>query len=228
MSGDQAPHYIGHRARLRDRFLRQGPRALADYELLELLLFLAKPRGDVKPLAKNLIARFGSFADVINAEADELMCVSGMGANSVAALKTAHAAALQLIAAPLCNRPILANWRHLIDYCRAWMSYLKIEQFRVFYLNRQNILMADEVMQEGTIDHAAVYPREVIRRALDLGAASVIMVHNHPGGTPQPSDEDVAMTREVAAALTAVGIDLHDHVVVARGGYASFKAMGLL
>ena len=182
----------------------------------------------MKPLAKNLIARFGSFADVINAEADELMCVSGMGANSVAALKTAYAATLQLIAAPLCNRPILANWRHLIDYCRASMSYLKIEQLSVFYLNRQNILMADEVMQEGTIDHAAVYPREVIRRALDLGAASVIMVHNHPGGTSQPSDEDVAMTLEVAAALTAVGIDLHDHAVVARGGYANFKAKGLL
>jgi DNA repair protein RadC len=184
---EEAPHYAGHRQRLRKRFLTMGADALADYELLELLLFLAHPRGDVKPLAKTLLKRFGSFADTITAEPAELMKVSGIGETSVVALKTAQAASVRLLGKPLLKRPVLSNWDRLLAYCRAAMAYSKVEQFRILFLDKKNLLIADEVHQEGTIDHTPVYPRELVRRALELAASAVIMVHNHPSGDPSPS-----------------------------------------
>lgn len=228
MKQPDKPDYLGHRERLRARFLRRGVEAVGDYELLELLLFNARPRGDVKPLAKALLRQFGDFAGVISASAEELAQVPGLGQSSIASLKAVQAAALKLIMAPLSKRPVLASWQHLLDYCRASMAYLKVEQLRLIYLDRQNKLIADEVMQQGTVDHTPVYPREVVKRALDLGAAAIIMVHNHPGGDSKPSEADITMTDQVAAAVAAIDIQLHDHVIIGRDGYSSFKSMGLL
>ena len=230
MSGAKSsrPHYAGHRARLRERFLKSGGEALADYELLELLLFQALPRGDTKPLAKALIGRFGSYAEVLSADADALREVSGVGDAVVAALKTVRAAALRLMHDELMEKPVLSSWQALIDYCRAAMAREKTEQFRLLYLNRKNVLIADEVQQRGTVDQTAVYPREVVKRALELGATAIIMVHNHPSGDPTPSRGDIDMTNEVKEAGEKLGIVLHDHIVVARGGASSFKSMGLL
>jgi DNA repair protein RadC len=222
------PHYAGHRGRLRERFLVGGADALADYELVELLLFLSRPRGDMKPLAKALIARFGSFADVISATPGELMTMDGIGETSVVALKTAHASAIRLMAEQVHNRPVISSWRQLIDYCRASMAYAKVERFRLLYLDKKNTLIADEVQQSGTIDHTPVYPREVVRRALELGASAVIMVHNHPSGDTTPSKADIEMTREVARAAEPLGLTVHDHVVIGRQGHTSFKSLGLL
>jgi DNA repair protein RadC len=225
---DDKPHYAGHRDRLRERFLVAGEKSLADYELLELLLFLSRTRGDVKPMAKALISRFGSFAEVISATPSELMSMPGIGESFVIALKTAQAAAIRLIAQPIMNRPINSSWRQLLDYCHASMAFNKIEQFRVLYLDKKNILIADEVQQEGTVDHTPVYPREILKRALELAASAFIMVHNHPSGDTTPSQEDIEMTREVARASEPLGIILHDHVVVGRSGHTSFKSLGLL
>jgi DNA repair protein RadC len=228
MKQPDKPDYLGHRERLRSRFLKRGADAVGDYELLELLLFNARPRGDVKPLAKALLRRFGDIAGVISASPDELAQVSGLGKSSIATLKAVQAAALKLIIAPLSKRPVLASWQHLLDYCRASMAYLKVEQLRLIYLDRQYKLIADEVLQQGTVDHTPVYPREVVKRALDLGAAAIIMVHNHPGGDSRPSEADIAMTGQVAAAVSAIGIQLHDHVIIGRNGHSSFKSLGLL
>ena len=228
MKQPDKPDYLGHRERLRSRFLKRGADAVGDYELLELLLFNARPRGDVKPLAKALLRRFGDIAGVISASPDELAQVSGLGKSSIATLKAVQAAALKLIIAPLSKRPVLASWQHLLDYYRASMAYLKVEQLRLIYLDRQNKLIADEVLQQGTVDHTPVYPREVVKRALDLGAAAIIMVHNHPGGDSRPSEADIAMTGQVAAAVSAIGIQLHDHVIIGRNGHSRFKSLGLL
>ena len=222
------PHYSGHRARLRARFLAAGPDALADYELLELLLFLARPRADVKPLAKALLARFGSFAEVISAEPERLAEVRGVGESAIVALKTAQAAALKLMRQEIMERPILSSWDQVLAYCRASMGYGPTERFRILFLNRKNVLIADEEQQRGTVDHTPVYPREVIKRALELGASAIVMVHNHPSGDPTPSQADIEMTRQVRDAGKAVGVALHDHVVVGREGYASLKSMGLI
>ena len=230
MSGTKSPkpHYAGHRARLRERFLKSGGEALADYELLELLLFQALPRGDTKPLAKELIAKFGSYAEVLSADADALREVPGVGDAVVAALKTVRAAALRLMRDELMDKPVLGSWQALLDYCRAAMAREKTEQFRLLYLNRKNALIADEVQQRGTVDQTAVYPREVVKRALELGATAIIMVHNHPAGDPTPSRGDIDMTNQVKEAGEKLGIVLHDHVVIARGGASSFKSLGLL
>lgn len=222
------PHYAGHRARLRERFLKSGGEALADYELLELLLFQALPRGDTKPLAKELIQKFGSYAEVLSADGDALREVPGVGDAVVAALKTVRAAALRLMSDELMDKPVLGSWQALLDYCRAAMAREKTEQFRLLYLNRKNALIADEVQQRGTVDQTAVYPREVVKRALELGATAIIMVHNHPSGDPAPSRGDIDMTNEVKEAAGKLGIVLHDHIVIARGGASSFKSMGLL
>jgi len=222
------PHYAGHRARLRERFLKSGGDALADYELLELLLFQALPRGDTKPLAKELIRKFGSYAEVLSADGDALREVDGVGDAVVAALKTVRAAALRLMRDELMDKPVLGSWQALLDYCRAAMAREKTEQFRLLYLNRKNALIADEVQQRGTVDQTAVYPREVVKRALELGATAIIMVHNHPSGDPTPSRGDIDMTNEVKEAGEKLGIVLHDHIVIARGGASSFKSMGLL
>jgi DNA repair protein RadC len=224
----EAPHYLAHRSRLRERFLAGGADALADYELLELILFGPIPRRDVKPLAKNLIRRFGSFGEVIAASPQRLMEVEGVGEAVIAALKTVEAAALRLSKAKLLGRPALSSWEAVLDYCAAAMARAETEQFRILFLDRKNALIAEEVHQRGTVDHTPVYAREVVKRALELGASAIILVHNHPSGDPTPSRADIAMTREVVAAAKALNIDVHDHLVVGRGGHASFKALGLL
>lgn len=221
------PDHKGHRERLRKRFL-EAPEALPDYELLELLLAGALPQKDTKPLAKALIKRFGSFADVITADPDDLKSVDGIKDVAAATLKVVREAAIRLARAPVLNSHVISNWDVLLDYCRTAMATLPAEQFRLLFLDRKNTLIADELQQSGTVDHTPLYPREVVKRALALHASAVIMVHNHPSGDPKPSRADIDMTRQVKDALGAVGIALHDHVVVGRKGHASFKSMGLL
>ena len=224
----EKPHYHGHRQRLRERFKNAGTDALADYELMEMVLFMANARGDVKPLAKALIDRFESFADAIAAPPARLREVPGMGEAAVTALKVIEAAAVRLAQGRVLNRPTLSSWQSLLDYCHASMAYSATEQFRILFLDRKNMLIADEVQQKGTVDHTPVYPREVVKRALDVGASAIIMVHNHPSGDPTPSAADIEMTRQVAAAAKGLGISLHDHIVIGRGENASFKTLGLL
>ena len=224
----EAPHHLGHRARLRARFINGGADTLPDYEMLELVLFAAVPRGDMKPLAKDLLKRFGSFADVISAPRARLLEVRGAGEAVVTQLKLVEAAALRLSKGNLLNRPALSSWAALLDYCTAAMSRTAHEEFRVLFLDRKNLLIADEVQGKGTIDHTPVYPREILKRALELGASAIILAHNHPSGDPTPSRADIDMTREIAKAAAALKIALHDHIVVARGGVLSFKSMGLL
>ncbi len=222
------PHYHGHRQRLRQKFLQAGPDALADYELLELLLFQARPRGDLKPLAMDLLRRFGSLAGAMAASPAELEAVPGLGEASIVALKIVQAAALRAARRELLDRPIFSSWDKVLDYCHASMAREKVEQFRLLFLDSRNALIADEVQQTGTVNHTPVYPREVVRRALELRASALIMVHNHPSGDPTPSKDDIAMTREVKEAADKLGIVLHDHIVIGRKGHASFKALGLI
>lgn len=217
----------GHRERLRARFLK-GADAMPDYELLELTLFAALPRRDTKPLAKALLARFGSFADVIAAPRARLMEVKGVGESVAHHLKIVEAAAQRLAKTKVRGRAALSSWSALLDYCTAAMARSETEEFRVLFLDRKNMLVADEVLNRGTVDHAPVYPREIVKRALELNASAIILVHNHPSGDPAPSKADIAMTREVAAAAKALGIVVHDHLVIGRGGHASFKSLGLL
>lgn len=224
----EKPHYLGHRQRLRERFLTGGAEALADYEFLELLLFQARPRGDMKPLAKALMKRFGSFAAVMAASPRELAEVRGMGEASIVALKTVEAAALLMTRQQLIDRPVIGSWKKLLDYCHAAMAHQKVEQFRLLFLDNKNALIADEVQQRGTVNHTPVYPREVVKRALELGATALIIAHNHPSGDPTPSEDDIAMTREIAEVAGRLGIALHDHVIIGRNGHRSFRSMGLL
>jgi DNA repair protein RadC len=220
------PHYAGHRDRLRQRFLVAGADSLADYEVLELLLFAAIPRRDVKPLAKQLIAQFGSLGAVLAAPPLQLERRGGLGPAAVATLKIVQAAAGRMLREEVIQRPVLASWQSLLDYLALAMKFEPTEQFRLLFLDRKNVLVADEVQQRGTVDQAPVYPREVVRRALELGASALIVAHNHPSGDPAPSKADIAMTREIAAALATVGVTLHDHVVVGRKGHASLRALG--
>ncbi|MEP1029990.1 MAG: DNA repair protein RadC [Alphaproteobacteria bacterium] len=213
---------------MKDRFLKTGGDQLADYELLELLLFQALPRRDVKPLAKDLLDRFGSFAGVVTAEASLIRQVPGAGDAVVVALKTVAAAAERLARDELASAPVLSNWDKLLKYCRTAMSREGREQFRVLYLNRKNVLIKDEVQWRGTIDHTPLYPREVVKRALELQAAALIMVHNHPSGDPTPSQADIDMTRQVAEAAQSMSIVLHDHLIIAKSGHTSFRDMGYL
>ena len=222
------PHYLGHRERLRERLLGAGPDALADYELLEFLLFAARPRGDMKPLAKALIQRFGSLAAVLSAEKEALLNVEGMGEASAAVLIGARAAALHLVRAQLVDRPVLSSSQALLDYCNAAQAFAEVEEFRLLFLDRKNALIADERHQRGTVDHTPAYPREVVKRALALGASGVILLHNHPSGDTNPSRADIETTRSIAVALKAVGIALHDHMIVGRGRHTSLKQLGLI
>jgi len=222
------PHYVGHRERLRERFLVGGAEALPDYEMMELVLFAAIPRRDVKPLAKALIARFGGFAEAIAAPRERILEVEGMSESVATQLKIVEAAALRLLRTRLLGRPALSSWTALIDYCAAAMARSPNEEFRVLFLDRKNVLIAEEVQSSGTIDHTPVYPREIVKRALELGASALILVHNHPSGDPTPSRADIEMTRDVTAAAKALRIVVHDHVIVGRSGHASFKALGLL
>lgn len=205
-----------------------GADALPDYEMLEMVLFAAIPRGDLKPLAKDLLARFGSFAEVISAPRERLLEVKGVGKAVIAQLKVVEAAALRLSKTKLLGRPALSSWSALLDYVTAAMARTAHEEFRVLFLDRKNALIADEVQGQGTVDHTPVYPREIVKRALELSASAVILVHNHPSGDPTPSKADIEMTREIANAAKALRIGVHDHIVVARGGILSFKSLGLL
>jgi DNA repair protein RadC len=222
------PHFHGHRQRLRERFMAGGGDALPDYELLELVLAQAIPRGDVKPLAKLLLGKFGGFTEVIAAEPARLEEVKGVGPAVVAQFKVVQEAAKRMARGKVLNRPVLGSWDALIDYCSIAMAHNPIEQVRVLYLDKKNVLIADEMQQKGTIDHTPVYPREVVKRALELGATAMILVHNHPSGNPQPSKADIEMTRQIVTAAKNLGIIVHDHVVIGKGQYASFKSLGLL
>ena len=201
---------------------------MPDYEMLELVLFAALPRRDTKPLAKALIARFGSFAEVIAAKRERLLEIPGVGDAVVNQLKIVEAAAQRLAKSKVIGRPALSSWAALLDYCMAAMARSQNEEFRVLFLDRKNVLVADEVQSRGTVDHAPVYPREIVRRALEHGASAIILVHNHPSGDPTPSRADIDMTREIAAAAKALKIAVHDHLVIGRHGHASFKSLGLL
>jgi len=228
VDGEAEPHYLGHRDRLRERFLAGGADTLPDYELMELALFAAIPRRDVKPLAKALIARFGGFAEAIAAPRERLLEIDGIGEGVVTQLKVIEAAALRLSKTRLLGRPALSSWAALLDYCAAAMARSEREEFRVLFLDRKNILIADEVQSAGTIDHTPVYPREIVKRALELAASAMILVHNHPSGDPTPSRADIEMTRQIQDAAKPLGIAVHDHLVIGRSGHASFKSLGLL
>ncbi|MBM3618646.1 MAG: JAB domain-containing protein [Alphaproteobacteria bacterium] len=227
-SSEEKPHYLGHRQRLRERFLSGGASAIADYELLEMILFSAKPRGDVKPLAKKLIAEFGSFAKVVTAKPEALYKVDEVGDAAVSALLIVQAATQRLLQEQMMEKPIIQSWTALLDYAKASMAHNKIEEFRIIFLNRRNEVIRDEVQQQGTIDHTPVYVREVVKRALELGAASLILMHNHPSGDHTPSRADIDITQQVADAARAVGIKIHDHIIVSERGHYSFRANALI
>lgn len=223
-----APHYLGHRDRLRERAAAGGLAALPDYELLELLLFRSIPRGDVKPLAKRLLARFGSLGAVLGAAPEALKTVKGVGDGVARDLGLVHELTLRTARESVGKRTVISSWSALLAYVKVALAHEPREQFRLLFLDKKNQLIADEVMNRGTVDHAPVYPREVARRALELSASALILVHNHPSGDPSPSSADVQMTNLVAKACDAVGLTIHDHLVVGRDGVASFKALGLL
>jgi len=222
------PHYHGHRERLRDRFRQAGAEALSDYELLELLLFRALPRRDVKPLAKSLLEKFGSFAEVVSAPAARLREVKGLGEAGIVELKVVQAAASRFLRDNVKKRPVLSSWSSVLDYCRTAQAFADREQFRVLFLDKRNQLIADEVQQTGTVDHAPVYPREVVKRALELSATAIVLVHNHPSGDPTPSHADVAMTQQIIAVAQPLGVAVHDHIIVGKAGHASLKGLKLI
>lgn len=223
----EPPHFHGHRDRLREKFAVAGAEALPDYELLELVLFRAIPRRDVKPLAKALVARFGSFAEVLSAEPARLMEVEGVSAGVAADLKLIEAAGRRLARGALRERAVLNSWSALSEYLRATMAFAAREEFRILFLDKRNHLIADEVQGRGTVDHTPVYPREVARRALELSATAIILAHNHPSGDPSPSTADVAMTREIVSVLAPLKIVVHDHIILGRNGHASLKGLKL-
>lgn len=224
----EPPSHAGHRARMRGKLLTAGPDALLDHELLEMVLFLALPRRDTKPIARALLTRFGSFANALTAPLSDLRGIEGLGEAGAAALRTVQAAALRLARAEVIDRPVLNNWDRLLAYLTAALSRERVEQFRVLFLDTRNRLMADEAQARGTVNHTPVYPREVVRRALELQATALILVHNHPSGDPSPSRADIEMTREVKAAADSLGIVLHDHLIVGNGRHLSFRREGLL
>jgi DNA repair protein RadC len=225
---ETSPHYLGHRARLRERFLGASGDALPDYELLELILFSARPRGDVKPLAKALLKQFGSFAGVIHAEESALRGVDDVGDAVVAAIKTIRVSTQRLIKSEISDQPIIQSWSALMDYCKLAMGNKKIEEFRVLFLNHRHALIADEVMQRGTVNHTPVYPREIVKRALELAASSIILLHNHPSGDPTPSKADIDITKQIIDACKTINISVHDHVIITATGHYSFKSFGLM
>jgi DNA repair protein RadC len=225
---EEKPHYIGHRERLRQRLLASKKGTLPDYEILELLLFPTRPRGDVKPLAKALINEFGSFAGVINADPALLAKIPGIGESVIAVFRTVQEAAVRLVREEMMDKPVIQSWKALLDYCRASMGHSKIEQFRILFLNQKLMIIADELQEVGTIDRAAVYPREVVKRALYLDAKAVILVHNHPSGDTKPSRADIDITKQIMQAAAFVGVELHDHVVISSKSHYSFKSHGLI
>jgi DNA repair protein RadC len=222
------PHYLGHRERLRKRFRDAGADALPDYELIELVLFRAVPRRDTKPLAKAILARFGTFAEAMNAPDELLKEVPGLGEAAITEIKLVRAAALRLVRGEVLERPVLASWSQVLDYCRASMGFEPKEQFRILFLDKRNQIIADEVQQEGTVDHTPVYVREVVKQALELSATAVVLVHNHPSGDPTPSRADIEMTKQIVQAAKNLGIVVHDHIIVGKQGHASFRGLGLI
>lgn len=229
MTPGRLPSYIrDHRQRLRTRFMEGGAAAMPDYELLELVLFRAIPRQDVKPLARRLMERFGDFNRVLSAPPGRLTEVQGVGEAVVQELKIVEAAAHRLARARVMQRPVLSSWDALLDYCRTSMAHRETEQFRVLYLDRKNVLIADEEQARGTVDHVPVYPREVIKRALELNASALILVHNHPSGDPTPSQQDIAVTAQIHEAAGVMGVVLHDHLIVGKSRDVSFRSQGLL
>lgn len=221
-------HRLGHRERMRAQVLNAGARSLADYQILEMLLFAAAPRGDTKPVAKNLISRFGNLAKVLKAEPDELRKVDKVGDAVIATLKIAETLGERLLRTEIEKRNVLGSWQALLEYCQGTMSGRKIEHFRILFLNNKNHLISDEVQQTGTVNHTAVYPREVVKRALELGATALILVHNHPSGDTTPSKADIDMTSDIVSAAAALNIRIHDHIIVGDKDCVSFKSLGLM
>jgi DNA repair protein RadC len=221
------PHYYGHRRRLRERMVAAGAESLPDYELLEMLLFAANPQGDVKPAAKSLLAHFGGFGKVLSADPDALS-EAGLGLAGIAAIKSVCEAALRLMRLELQEQPVVNSWDKLIDYCNAQVAHSKVEEFHILFLDRKNVLIKHERQQRGTIDHTPVYPREVVKRALDLGAAAIILVHNHPSGDPTPSKADIAVTQDIKKAAAPLGVTLHDHIIIGRNGHTSLRDLGMI
>jgi DNA repair protein RadC len=222
------PHYHGHRERLRTRFRAAGIDAISDYELLELVLFRAIPQRDVKPLAKDLIARFGSFAEVIAAPEKRLAEIKGLGDAAITEFKVVQAAASRLARGQIKKRAVLSSWSNVLDYIRTTQAFEEKEQFRILFMDKRNQLIADEVQQTGTVDHTPVYPREVVKRALELSATAIILVHNHPSGDPTPSRADIVMTQAIVEVAKPLGIAVHDHIIVGKDGHASFKGLRLI
>ncbi len=223
-----SPHCYGHRERLRERFREAGADALSDYELLEAVLFRALPRRDVKPLAKTLIATFGSFAEVISAPVARLRQIKGLGEATITELKLVQAAASRLRRGEVKKRTVLSSWSAVLDYCRTAQAFADREEFRVLFLDKRNQLIADETQQTGTVDHTLVYPREVVKRALELSATAIILVHNHPSGDPTPSRADIQMTQQIITVANPLGISVHDHIIVGKEGHASLKGLKLI
>lgn len=228
LATDEQPHYTGHRERLRERFRKSGADSLSDYELLEMVMFRALPRRDIKPLAKALINRFGTFAEVVSAPPECLKEVKGIGESVVTEIKLVQAAALRLAGSALHGRDLLDSWSAVLEYCHARLAYESREQVRVLFLDRKNRLISDEEQQRGTVDHTPIYPREVVRRALVLAASAIILVHNHPSGDPTPSRADIDMTRRIIEGAEKLGISVHDHIIIGREGHASLKGLGLI
>jgi DNA repair protein RadC len=221
------PHYHGHRARLRERLIAAGADKLPDYELVEVILFASNPRGDVKPLAKDLLKRFGGFAALLSAEPAALNA-AGLGDAGVAALKAAREAALRLMRSELKERPVIGSWDKLVDYCTAHIAHGTVEEFHILFLDKKNVLIEHEQQQRGTIDHTPVYPREVVKRALELQASALILVHNHPSGDPTPSQADIAVTKDIVKAAHPLGVSVHDHLIIGRGRHTSLRDLGLI
>ncbi len=222
------PHYAGHRQRLRERFMIGGADALQDYELLELLLFMAVPRRDVKPMAKDLLAKFGSLPELMSAPHSAISQVNGVSENTATAIKTVFAISERMMKQDLMQKPILNNWTRLMDYCHMSMAHETKEHFRILFLNKKNMLIADEIQGSGTVDHTPAYPREIMKRALELGATALILMHNHPSGDSTPSQADIDMTNMIIDAAKPFDITIHDHIVIAREGYTSFRNEGLI
>ena len=218
----------GHRARLRTRLIEGGGDALMDHEIIEFLLMLAIPRVDTKPMAKRLLNEFGGIGGLLSADAEAIMRSGGVGESAAAALKIVQAAALRMLRSEVKSQPILASWQAMLDYLRVDLAHITVERVRVLHLNSKNMLIRDELMAEGSIDQAVIHVREVIRRAIDLGSAAIILVHNHPSGDPQPSRADIALTRDIAEAGRKLGISVHDHVIIASSGHSSMRGMGIL
>ena len=225
---EEPPHYHGHRERLRERFRQAGAGALSDYELLEMVLFRVISRGDVKPLAKTLIKTFGSFAETIHAPETRLREIKGVGEATITEFKLIAAAAHRISKGELQQRALLSSWNEVIDYCRTAMAFAEREEFRVLFLDKKNGLIADETLGIGTIDQAPVFPREIVRRALELAATAVILIHNHPSGDPEPSTQDVKMTLDIIAVAAPLGVTVHDHIVIGRHGHAALRGLRLI